>query len=817
MGFKTAEAYANSFQKRASELTAKMTGFSLDEKGLLQPTGGVSLGLNPSQVMNYQAMFGQMASSIGTTSEQATKLSNVLTMIGADLASVKNMDFEKVWTDMASGLAGMSRTLDKYGANIRNVNLQEKLLEIGINTNIQELNQNDKALLRTIILLDSTRYAWGDMSDTISQPANQLRLLSANFQNLARSIGNLFMPILQKVLPYINGLTIALQRLMVWVGTMMGVDLSGITSTGSGGDSLSDILGTEDAEEGVDGVTSSIKKLKTAVLGIDELNILSFDDSSNGLSSGLGGLNNSILNAEFDRIVKEYTAAWETAYASIENKAQSIADTIINAFKKGDYKSIGITIGDGITNALKGIKWASVFKGANTFGENFANFMNGLISPELFGTVGITIANSLNTAVQTAFSFGTEFDFENAGVSIGTAINKFFETFDFGLLAKTLSVWADGIFDEVTKAIGTIEWDLVAEKIVEFISNLELGEIVVDLAKLTFNVLDAVFEFARSFEEMAFFAIAKALGFDFESEKGQQVKKALEAVFDVRAEINSPFKSADDLLDKIFPDDNGKNKVHSGSGGRIHSGGGISFDVNIESNEESLTTTKESLNNWSATTGTIFTMFKEENMEKIAGFTTDSVVKFAGWEKNTGTIIRNWWNKDIVPQFDKKKWDNQLVSIPQSFFGAFSSAESIALNAINNISSAIDGLIGKINSLNVSTNGIGGIAQISIPGYANGGIVRSADVFTANENGVPEFIGTIGGHTAVANNEMIVDGIKEGVREAVAEVLAPYLADIVRNTRETAEKDLTVAIGDREIARANARGQRSMGLALITE
>ena len=176
-GYDSAEAYYNSFAERAEQLTQKMTGFTVTDSGMLEATGRKNLGIDPEKLMNYQSVFGQMSSSMGVTSENALLLSNVLTEIGADLASVKNMDFDKVWNDMASGLAGMSRTLDKYGANIRNVNLQEKLSELGIQAKITALNQQDKALLRTIILLDSTKYAWGDMADTINQPANQLRLI----------------------------------------------------------------------------------------------------------------------------------------------------------------------------------------------------------------------------------------------------------------------------------------------------------------------------------------------------------------------------------------------------------------------------------------------------------------------------------------------------------------------------------------------------------------------------------------------------------------------------------------------------------------
>lgn len=168
-GIKSAEAYANSFQERAKQLSQKLTGFEISDTGELARTNTASLGLDPEKTMQYQATFAQMASSMGDTSETALKLSNALTMIGADLASVRNMDFEDVWQDMASGLTGMSRAMDKYGINIRNANMQQELYNLGINTSISNLSQADKTILRTIILLNNSKYAWADLSNTINR------------------------------------------------------------------------------------------------------------------------------------------------------------------------------------------------------------------------------------------------------------------------------------------------------------------------------------------------------------------------------------------------------------------------------------------------------------------------------------------------------------------------------------------------------------------------------------------------------------------------------------------------------------------------
>lgn len=54
--------------------------------------------------------------------------------------------------------------------------------------------------------------------------------------------------------------------------------------------------------------------------------------------------------------------------------------------------------------------------------------------------------------------------------------------------------------------------------------------------------------------------------------------------------------------------------------------------------------------------------------------------------------------------------------------------------------------------------------------YAAGGLPNMGQVFVAREAG-PEFVGNIGGHTAVVNNDQIVASVSDGVARAVASVL----------------------------------------------
>lgn len=341
-GVKSAEEYVGSFEKRAKELTKKMTGFEVSDAGDLTRTKGTSLGLDPNQTMNYQATYAQMASSMGATADASTKVSQALTEIGADLASVKNLEFNDVWNDMASGIAGMSRALDKYGINIRVANLQQELYNLGIDATVSSLSQSDKAILRTITILNSSKYAWGDLANTINQPANQLRLLQSNFAALSRTIGSLFIPIISKVLPYMNAFVIAIQRAFSWVGRLLGIKMSDyVASTGSAAVDMGSIAdSTEDASSGLDKTNDNAKKLKKSlsVLSFDKLNQLNDAKTSNSSgSSGSGGGGSTHLpelDAALDKALSEYQAAWDKAFEEMNSKANDTADKIVSAFKK---------------------------------------------------------------------------------------------------------------------------------------------------------------------------------------------------------------------------------------------------------------------------------------------------------------------------------------------------------------------------------------------------------------------------------------------------------------------------------------------------
>lgn len=537
-GSESAEAYANSFRDRAKQLTEKMTGFEVSDTGELTRTNMPSLGLDPDKTMQYQATFAQMTSSMGATSDAAVKVSNALTMIGADLASVRNMDFDKVWEDMASGLAGMSRTLDKYGVNIRNVNLQQKLNSLGINESIQNINQQDKALLRTIILLESTRYAWGDLSNTINQPANQLRLLTANFQALSRTIGSLFIPTITKVLPYINAMVIALQRFFAWIAKLLGIKLSDFTASMGGiSDSASGLLDELDETGDLDGVTDSADKAADAVGDTTDsvkdleksLSVLSFDElnqlsaASKGIEDNISGaistpdigedLNkipdySDILGSALDDALADYQAAWGKAFANMSNKANEIADKIVEAVKKAwknaDFSDIGAFIGKGIKGALDKIPWDGIKSTAAKIGKSLATLINGAIEVAGLGySIGNTIAQAINTALTGIDSFAKNLHWESVGRFIGDGINGVLENIDWTTAFSAAKNLGAGLSTAINNALYAIDFSLVGSTVANALNTaiqfaLSAGA-TLDFQEIGLSIADAVNGFFDTF------------------------------------------------------------------------------------------------------------------------------------------------------------------------------------------------------------------------------------------------------------------------------------------------------------------------------
>ncbi len=493
IGHDAGEEFSNGFMSQIKALDQKMTGFKIGENGELFESGEKSLGIDPNALMQFQARIGAVTNSVGLMGETSIATQKALSMLSSDLSSLKNEDLESVMNNLSSGLIGQSRALYKYGIDITNATLKTYAYEHGVTKAVSAMTQSEKLQLRVLAILDQSKIAWGDQANTINSVANQYRLMKQQISNLGRVIGNLFLPIVQKVLPYLNAFIIALRRIGELVGLkIFGSDWQKNLNSGVSSGNFDGIEeGAEDAADAMDDATKSAKKLKQATMGFDELNIIS-QDSSSGSGSGSGGGGSIDLSDDINAALAEYEKVWNDAFNNMANKAEELADKFMSFVEAKDWFGLGRWLADGLEGLLEDIPWNSIYQGAKDFGKGLAQFLNGLISPSLFYDVGKTIANSLNTAIYATWEFAKNFDFSNLGVAIGNYINGFFQNFDFAALAQDLNAWVDGLETAIGSALDTIKWKDVFKGLYDFVSNLEIDTVGAIVGVLTIKKVGKV-------------------------------------------------------------------------------------------------------------------------------------------------------------------------------------------------------------------------------------------------------------------------------------------------------------------------------------
>lgn len=434
-GYGSAEAYAQSFSDRLKQLTEKMSGFDVDENGNATYTGVKNLGMNPEDVMQWQAVYAQMTDSLGLAEETTLRFSKALTMLGADWASLRNLTFDQGWNKFASALSGQSRAVRSLGIDITNATLQEYAYKYGLEQAVSEMNQATKAQLRLLAMLDQSKVAYGDLANTIASPSNQLRMLQQNFSNLSRTIGNLFLPVVEEVLPYVNGLVIALQRLFGWVGELLGIKFDSINS--STGGMSDDIAGMVDGAEGLgdalDNANASAKKLKNNLQGWHEINNITTKEDSGSKGGGIIGGGSAVLDDAIIKALDDYEKKWNEAFEKMDNKAQEFADKfvghfetvkdIIEDFAVGDYFKAGQDTSKlvaGIFNffadAIDKVDWEQI-------GENIGDYLAGLDWIKILGSFGHLVWETLKAGFELWHGAFSEAPFEMTLITL-TAMPK---------------------------------------------------------------------------------------------------------------------------------------------------------------------------------------------------------------------------------------------------------------------------------------------------------------------------------------------------------------------------------------------------------
>lgn len=302
-----------------------------------------ALGIDPGEFMRNQGVFNTIISGFGVASDKAYLMSKNLTQLGYDISSFFNISFEDAMQKLQSGISGELEPLRRLGYDLSVARLQEEALALGIEKKVSAMTQAEKSQLRYYAIMTQVTTAQGDMARTLNAPANQLRVLQAQVTQCARALGNIFIPALNAVLPYAIALAKIVRMLANSIASLFGfklpeVDYSGISAGASAVGDLADNAG--DASDGLGKAGKAAKKLKNALLGIDELNVLSKDDSSSGSGSGSGaGIGGGDLGID----LPTYDFLGDVITSKVDEIVQMIKDAMweITAVISGFLLAIG--------------------------------------------------------------------------------------------------------------------------------------------------------------------------------------------------------------------------------------------------------------------------------------------------------------------------------------------------------------------------------------------------------------------------------------------------------------------------------------------
>lgn len=384
-------------------------GSMADEAYKFASTAKEQFGLSELAAKQYSGTMMAMMKSSGVAQDAASKMSISLAGLAGDIASFYNIDTDTAFQKIRAGISGEIEPLRQLGINLSVANMEAYALSRGITTSYNAMSQAEKVALRYNYLMSVTGDVQGDFARTSGTWANQVRLLTLNFQSLSAVIGQ---GLIAGILPAIQALNALMAKLMQaanafrnFMYVLMGKKLKGSQSGVS--DIVSNLGGIEtagdDASSGLDDATSSAKKLKKAlsVLPFDQLNQLADNSDNSGtasksLGSGLGDLADSFAGIQ-DSMDEVLTVD--------ETPINKWAAKIRKAFLAKDWKGVGTTIADmlnlGMKKVYNVISWNNVGPKITEFVNAFTTAFNSMVSGIDFDLMGRLLGAGINTAVNT--------------------------------------------------------------------------------------------------------------------------------------------------------------------------------------------------------------------------------------------------------------------------------------------------------------------------------------------------------------------------------------------------------------------------------
>ena len=711
-------------------------------------------GIDLSEWIRNQSVLMDMVKGYGVVEDKAKTMSEGLTQLIYDYASFYNIGIEDSAQKVQSAIAGEIEPVRRLGKDLSVTTLQQYAYKYGIDQSVNSMTQAQKAQLRYVALMDQSKSAMGDMARTIQTPANAMRILQQQVQQLTRALGSLFIPILQVVIPWVQAfvsvLTDAVRAIAAFFNVELPeIDYSGMDSIGTSAGVATDEI--EDTTGALGDAAAAAKKLKDYTLGFDELNILNPDTgTASGGIGGSGGASGGSYGGDLDLPIESYNFL-----DGLNEQANSLKKTFESILP------IVAAIGAGI------LAW----KISNTFSGNLGSLKR------LAGLTAISIGVALELK-----NINNIFSGEYDNVSLESAVNSMISGAMVGIGATLLGAgaWAIPVaialmpvvtevatnWDNI-KQVGSLNWEGVQSLFSgdmqsagdsfaqSMATQLESDSWGVAIAEAILGE-DAVAAAAELFRKKGGQAFSDAWNWGLES---------------VKTTISNKWNEITAFFSEKVPEViNGIVDWFKGLPNKI--GEAIGFVIG------KLSAWKDNVCKWVSEK-------VPEIINSVVGWFRDLPNKIKQkLDEFRNTIIQwknnaiKWFNEELpkilnnIVDWFKGLPDSLVTAGKNMIYGLWNGIMSVGTWLRDKLSGFFGGLWDSVKGFFSGFSSGYTKGYESVPTFASGGFPTPGQLFVANEPGNPEMIGSIGGRTAVANNEQITEAIAAAVYNAMVSAQA---------------------------------------------
>lgn len=309
-------------------------------------TGAAAFGISESAAIKYGNAYSNLISGFIGDTRKSTEYTKKLIETSAVIASRTGRTVEDVNDRIRSGLLGSTEAIEDLGINV-NVALLETtdaFKQLANGRSWSKLTFQEQQQVRLFAIMEQSSKKFGDQLS--GGGSSSLLMFNAQLENLKLNIGRAFAPIVNVAIPALTDFIAKLSEGVAKIGEFFSA-LFGVKSASTGVGAVAE--NASSAASAMGEASTAAKELKNATIGIDELNVLSADESStgtttsgstgssalpdaeettagaNGLSGKLDELSKKIreFGKELKKAFSPSFSAWKKAFGELESPVKT--------------------------------------------------------------------------------------------------------------------------------------------------------------------------------------------------------------------------------------------------------------------------------------------------------------------------------------------------------------------------------------------------------------------------------------------------------------------------------------------------------------